>query len=100
MNLFDTLADPTCRYCNLVLDLCQCPSSKSAHKVLSHIGERVIKGNKWVTEITGLLDPKDFKILKDKLGTGGKYQVQMSTLRGKIASRAQGLLQQLGYHVC
>ena len=89
----------TCIYCNFPTELCFCPHQSNKSKLVSEIREKSFK-KKWVTEIIGSIDKEDFKTLKDKLGTGGKYFVDKIELRGKITDRCLDLLKKLGYHLC
>lgn len=89
----------TCIYCNLITSHCICPI-KTYDKLVSQINEKLIKKGKWITTIYSSLNKYEYKMLKDKLGTGGTYNPQKIELRGKVSSRATKILESLGYSIC
>lgn len=86
-----------CVHCNFTT--CVCPTAKESNKVISVIKENQIKGQKWSTDVYGDIDKDTFSTLKKILGTGGTYQKNHVSLRGKIHYRVKNVLLTLGYTV-
>lgn len=76
---------------------CICPKSVSTQKVVSQIIEKPLKRNKWVTVIYAVMPKDQYIVLKDKLGTGGKYYTDKVELRGKVLERVKKMLLSRGY---
>ena len=95
--MIDILELKTCIYCNMHTKLCVCPTSLSSEKIVSQILEKPLKRNKWVTVIYANITKDEYTILKDKLGTGGKYYTDKVELRGKVLERVKKMLISRGY---
>lgn len=88
-----------CVFCNEYTGECVCPLEGKT-KLIFSIGEKILKKKKWITTVYGQIDKKDFKTLKDKIGTGGNHFQDKIQLRGCVAMRVKNLLKEMDYEIC
>ena len=88
-----------CSYCAQPTSDCICPKTRSQGGSVTSIAQKALKKGKYVTLVSGNLNPEDFKKIKQMLGTGGSLTGQLTTFRGKVSKRVKNILGGLGYRL-
>lgn len=86
-----------CPFCTNDRTNCYCFRTAQNEKVFHSIMQYHVKKRKFATAVCGINSVSDFRLLKNRLGTGGTYSDSKCTFRGKISSRLIKVLKELGY---